>query len=294
VEAGAALARLGGTADAGPLLALTTRRALRRAVREGEVLRVTRGRYVLPAADAARRKATELSACVAGRSAAAHYGWALKDAPQVPELALSPRRNIPADRRKGARILWTNLAPDQVRGGVTTPLRTVIDCARRLPFDEALAIADSALRSGLVAEEELKAVRVRGAGAAAVHRVIRYADGKAANPFESVLRALCIEAGLDVEAQASLDLGTGTIHPDLVDFGRRCAFEADSWSHHATRKGHRRDCVRYNLLSLHGWRVFRFTWEQVMHEQAYVRWVLGIIARSVEQEESCALFDLLA
>lgn len=285
MEAAAALARLGGTADARSLLSLTTRRSLRRAHRRGDVVRVARGRYALQAVETAQAKAAELTACIAGRSAAMRHGWPVKEAPTVPELAVSPRRNIPASRRDGVRLLWTDLAEDQVSDGVTTPVRTIIDCARRLPFDEALAIADSALRSGDVTPEELHEFDVRGAGAAAVRRVLRYADGKAANPFESVLRALCIEAGLDVAAQVEIDLGTGSVHPDVVDLARRCAFEADSWTHHASRKGHRRDCVRYNLLVLRGWRVFRFTWEQVMHDQAYVRWVLTTLARSVGQEE---------
>ena len=158
-------------------------------------------------------------------------------------------------------------------------MRTVNDCARILPFDEALAIADSALRSGLVTQGDLDAIDVRGAGSGAVRRVLRRADARAANPFESVLRALCIEVGLVVEPQAAVDLGTGTIHPDLVCHALRTVFEADSWSFHTSRKAHRHDCARYNLLVIHDWRVLRFTWEQVMHDQAYVRWVLAAVAR---------------
>jgi hypothetical protein len=105
-----------------------------------------------------------------------------------------------------------NLAADDRADGVTTPVRTVIDCAR-LPFDEALPIADSALRSGLVTREELDVVQVRGAGAGSVRRVLRHADGRAANPFESVLRARAIEVGLDVEPQVALDLGSGVSTP---------------------------------------------------------------------------------
>jgi very-short-patch-repair endonuclease len=161
--------------------------------------------------------------------------------------------------------------------GVTTPLRTVVDCARLLPFDEALAIADSALRSGLVTREELDEVRVRGAGAGAVRRVVRHADARAANPFESVLRALCIEAGLPVEPQREVVLGRDTIHPDLVCRDRRVVVEGDSWTWHATRKAHTKDCARYNLLTAHGWAVLRFTWEQVMLQPAYVRWVLALV-----------------
>jgi very-short-patch-repair endonuclease len=161
----------------------------------------------------------------------------------------------------------------------------VVDCARILPFDEALAIADSALRSGLVTRGELDAIDVRGAGASAVRRVLRHADHRSANPFESVLRALCIEAGIVVEPQAAVDLGTGTVHPDLVCHRLRMAFEADSWSFHTSRKAHRRDCVRYNLLVINGWLVLRFTWEQVMHHQSYVRWVLEAVTRRVGRPE---------
>jgi very-short-patch-repair endonuclease len=197
-------------------------------------------------------------------------------------------RKLSADQRADVVVHWSNLAADQVEHGVTTPLRTVVDCARILPFDEALAVADSALRSGAVTRADLDAIDVRGAGADAVRRVLTHADGRAANPFESVLRALCIEAGLVVEPQATLDLGTGDVRPDLVCHMLRLVLEADSWTFHATRKAHRRDCARYNLLVVRGWRVLRFTWEQVMHDQAYVRWVLAELTRSVGRPEVVA------
>jgi hypothetical protein len=44
---------------------------------------------------------------------------------------------------------------DEIVAGVTGPLRTVVDCARVLPFDSALAVADSALRSGNVRRADL-------------------------------------------------------------------------------------------------------------------------------------------
>lgn len=288
MDATAALERLGGNADARSLLRLTTRRRLRRAVKQGKVLRRSRGRYVLPTAADAHRMAAELTAVVSLRSAAAHYGWEMKTQPPLPEVTVRTNRNLPKSRREGVCVLWVDLPPDDVRHGVTTPLRTVIDCARRLPFDEALAIADSALRSGLVTPDDLTWAIVRGAGADAVRRVFRYADGRAANAFESVLRALCIEAGLDVEPQVPLDLGTGTVHPDLTCRERLLVIEADSWTHHSTRKAHDRDCARYNLLVIRGWRVIRFTWERVMHDQAYVRWVLAELVATASSDPALA------
>ncbi|MDR7255492.1 very-short-patch-repair endonuclease [Nocardioides sp. BE266] len=277
----AALERLGGTSDAATLLRLTTRRRLRRAVARGRILTPTRGRYCLPAASEAVQAAARLAAVVGLRSAAAHHGWELAVQPDAPELMVRRGRKLSVDQRTDVSVHWTNLADDQVHDGVTTHLRTVLDCARVLPFTQALAIADSALRHGDVMPDELAAIDVRGAGAAAVRRVLRHADGRAANPFESVLRALCVEAGLEVEPQETLDLGTGEVRPDLVCRVLGVVIEADSWTFHASRKAHRRDCARYNLLTLRGWLVLRFTWEQVMHEQGYVRWVLTELMRSV-------------
>jgi very-short-patch-repair endonuclease len=286
MKAAAGLERLGGVASARALLRLTNRRQIRRALKQRTIVRLARGRYALPTAEIARAAAAQLSGVVCLRSAAAHHGWALKTQPDLPEVAVNPRRHLAPERREGLRVVWMNVAADDVVAGVTTPLKTVLDCARHLPFDEALAIADSALRSGAVSRAELDAIDVRGAGAAAVRRVLAHADARAANPFESVLRALCLEEGLDVVPQHPIDLSTGTVRPDLASLARRLVLEADSWSFHASRKAHRRDCARYNLFVIHGWRVLRFTWEQVMHDQAYVRWVLRLVAdECVAQDE---------
>lgn len=250
------------------------------------MVRLARGRYALPTASEARRAATRLSAVVWLRSAAAHHGWQLKVQPEEPEVAVPRKRKVPPARRTEVAVSWVDLGIDDVHDGVTNPLRTVVDCARHLPFDEALAIVDSALRAGAVTRDELAAVRVRGSGAGQVRRVLERADGRAANPFESVLRASVVEAGLETEPQAAVQLETGVVHPDLVCHPHKAVFEADSWTHHASRKAHRRDCARYNMLVLAGWRVFRFTWEQVMLEPAYVRWVLGRVARRVERAEA--------
>jgi very-short-patch-repair endonuclease len=280
-----ALERLGGFAGRAKLLELTSRRRLRKAVADGRVLRLARGRYGHPGVALSRRSAAALSGVVALRSAAQHYEWELKEQPAEPEVAIGTKRKIAPDRRQGIRVLWVDLPPSDVVDSVTTPIRTLVDCARRLPFDEALAVADSALRSGNVTRSDLERVEVRGAGAERVRRVLSRADGRSANPFESVLRALCVEAGLVVVPQAPVELPGGTVHPDLVSASARVVLEADSWTFHASRKAHRADCARYNALTLARWRVLRFTWEQVMHQQGYVRWVLRELVGGPERQE---------
>jgi very-short-patch-repair endonuclease len=275
-----AITRLGGLADAPAVLELTSRKRLRRALSRGEVVRVRRGRYALPAATAGAEEAHRLGGVVALRSAALHHGWQVKTSPREPEVAVARRRRIPEARRAGVRLLWADPDPTELATGVTGPLRTLLDCARHLPFDEALAIADSALRAGAVTRTQLDArsASVRGAGAQRARRVLRLADGRAANPFESVLRAMCLEAGLEVEPQVAIDMGTWVSHPDLVEVRRGIVVEGDSHTFHTAAVAFAQDCERYNALVLRGWRVFRFTWEHAMRQPAYVRAVLRQLA----------------
>lgn len=243
----------------------------------GRVLRLGRGRFALSDAQRDRRRAVELAGVTSHLSAAQHHGWPVKTVPDQPWVTVRRKRHLDSDTRATVHVAYADLTTDEVRDGVTTPLRTVLDCARRLPFDEALAVADSALRAGGVTTSELgsAATRARGPGATACRRIAAEADGRAANPFESVLRAIVLDSGgFDAVPQHAVEARGRTWHPDLVDVRRRLVVEADSWEFHTGRDEHSRDCVRYTALSVCGWTVLRFTWEQVMLSPSYVSDVL--------------------
>lgn len=268
-----ALTRLGGTAERSVLLRASTRKQLERAVRRGEVVRLARGRYALPTASHAAREARRLSGAASHRSAAASYGWGLAFQPERPEVVVPRNRNVAAERRSGVELRWRPLSKSERASAVTEPYRTVLDCARDIPFREALVIADSALRAKAVDTEVLeeRALLLPRTGRARALAVVEAASSLPANPFESMLRALAREVpGLDVTPQVLLVDRGFRGRPDLVDVKRRIVIEADSWEHHATKKGFERDCARYNALTLRGWRVLRFTWHQVMYEPWYV------------------------
>ncbi len=276
-----ALERLGGVGGFGEITALSSRWKLRQAVRQGRVVHVARGRYVLANLDRDRRTAARLAAITSHAGAAVHWGWKVKWVPDQPWVTVPRKRSVDPDTHAVVQIVYADLKGDDVRSGVTSPLRTVIDCARRLPFDEALAIADSALREGDVTRDEMivAAARVRGRGAGQCRRVAAEATPEAANPFESVLRALVLEfSELDMVPQLPVTARGQTWHPDLVDESRRIVIEADSWEFHTDKRSHARDCVRYTALAMAGWLVVRFTWEQVMHSPGYVRSVLTELA----------------
>ena len=61
--------------------------------------------------------------------------------------------------------------PDDVDGAVTSQVRTLVDCMRNLPWDEAVAIVNSAIRADDFTQAEIQqiaeATGVGGAGGSA-------------------------------------------------------------------------------------------------------------------------------
>lgn len=254
-----------GTATASALLALTTRKRLRTAVSQLAIRKAGRNRYVLPAAGQARRAATLCGGYVTHLSAAMHWGWEVRFPPPLPQVGIPSGRPLPRFSAADVRRLPRGTPTASL---ATSPLATILLCAQDLPFADALSIADSALRHGAVAAEELLAE----ARTPRQLRVAEYADARAANPFESTLRAIAIEEGRGVIPQYEIHARGLVVHPDLVDPLAGVVIEAESWEYHAREKAaFDADCERYTALVVTGWRVLRFTWRQVMHDPAYVR-----------------------
>ncbi|MGQ0574550.1 MAG: type IV toxin-antitoxin system AbiEi family antitoxin domain-containing protein [Pseudonocardia sp.] len=111
-------------------------------------------------------------------------------------------------RRSGARSsdrVCVHTAPvgrDEVTAidGITVTglARTVVDVARRVPFEQAVVVADAALRTGL-AHDELDGALARAAGWQGVptaRRAVRFADGRSESVGESRSRVAIARAGL--------------------------------------------------------------------------------------------------
>ncbi|WP_151525716.1 DUF559 domain-containing protein [Serinicoccus kebangsaanensis] len=271
------IAQRGGLATTRELRRAGARwRDLTQAVRDGRLVRGRRGRYHLASVETHAVAAYRMSGVLSHRSAAVHHGWPVKHEPDRPEIIVPRNRKVSASDQRDHHVRWRRLEEGESGSGVTSHLRTVVDCARDLPFDEALAVADSALRAGQVGKQQLAvaAAGARGSGAVQLRRIARVADGRAANPFESVLRAICLDEGLDVVAQEQVvDHGLWAM-ADLVDASRRLVVEADGYEVHGTRRGFRKDVRRYTEMVVFGWTVLRFTWEDVMLQPDFVRWAL--------------------
>lgn len=267
---------LGGVARRSVLLRLADRVELDRAVAGGVLVRDARGLYALPEADEAHRTAARLGGALCLTSAALRHGWAVKTVPDKPHVLVSRGRKLSPGARSLAHVHIGDPPPDHVRDGVTNEALTLEQCLRSLPYDEGLAVADSALRAG-VGRGVLERIAdtARGPGSPKIRRVCRSADGRAANPFESALRAIAHEvAGLDVTPQVDISDGEFSARPDLVDPRLWIVLEADSFEWHGKRSALASDARRYNMLVVRGWIVLRFCYEDVMFHPEDVRRVL--------------------
>ncbi len=269
------LHELGGIATRGTLLRSCDRDALDRAVEVGDIVRIARGRYALAAVDEGRLAAARVGGVLCLTSAALHHGWAVKTVPDRPQVMVSRGRRVNRTDR-ACQLHFAELESHEVEDGVTTVEVTLAQCLRRLPFDEALAIADSALRSGVPRSTLVRLGEgAAGPGSAQMRRVAELASPEAANPFESVLRAICEDVpGLNVRPQVSIREPGIVARPDLVDARLWIVLEADSFEWHGGRSRLSADARRYNLLVVNGWWVLRFAYEHVMLQPAYVREVL--------------------
>jgi hypothetical protein len=209
-----ALTHLGGAATLRDLERLTSRARVRTAVGSERIRRLGHGRYALPTARPALELAARLGGYASHLCAAAELGWEIARQPVTPQIVVPPRRDLPS-RLPEAEIVRHPVASSDVRGLVTGPALTVLLCARDLAFDEALTVADSCLRHEAVDHDALLAAASSWPGH--VQQTLALADGRAANPFESVLRALAIQAGAQVVPQYEVRARGLTLHPDLVD-----------------------------------------------------------------------------
>jgi very-short-patch-repair endonuclease len=272
------LRRTGGTATFAQLRATASGRAIRTALASGSIQRIAKGVYALPPADHPASAARAQGGVVSHLSAAVLHGF------DVLELPATAQVTVPRGQHCRASTIDCELyRADDVpsKDGTTTKLRTVLDCARTRSFAEGLCVADSALRSGAIQRNRLvaAAATLSGPGAGRARKVAAAADGRSESPLESVLRAVLLEAGIEgfvpqwVVRDAAFSARIDLAHP-----GEELALEADSFAHHGTRTVLARDCRRHTNLTIRGWRLIRFSWEDVMLDPG---WVVDVVSRAL-------------
>lgn len=271
--------RRGGLTTRADLVRASSRLEVDRALRSGALVRVAHGRYTLAEIADAPARAHAVNGTLSLTSAALHHGWQVLRTPEQPHVLLPRKRRISPERREGIVVHRGDLSAADRCGIATSKLMTLTQCLRRLPDDEALAVADSALRAGDGELLHHVVAGVRGPGSEHVRVIAAAARSGAANPFESALRSIALTVpGLAVEPQVVVSSPHVWARPDLVDVRLRVVVEAESYEWHGDRAGFRKDVRRYTLLVADGWTVLRFTWEDVLFRPERVR---RVIARAV-------------
>lgn len=270
-----------------------TDKEVRRQLRSGALRPVRPGCYLRgpePDSAAARHGVATAAALaeLAAGSVLSHVSAAVRHGLPVWRIALS-RVHVTRARRSGGRAgrlvhVHTAALDDaeivSVRGSpTTTPARTVVDVARTVGFEEAVAVADAALHAGLVTPAQLAAALARAAGwpgAPAARRVVAAADGRSESVGETRSRLAIRRAGLPapVPQWEVLDR-TGRL-VGRADFGwpgLRTVGEFDGMVKYGTllRAGRSATEVvvagkrREDAIRAEGFAVVRWTWSDLSH-----------------------------
>lgn len=271
---------------------------LARMQRRGELVRVRRGAYVPAQPDSddsddyvarAARLATRHRQLIEGtlpqlhpRAVISHGSAALlHDLPVFPEavrrLHLTRDRDGGGVRRPLIHVHGSALPAEDVtvvdQIPVTSLARTVVDLARTLPYEQAVAVGDRALAQGLDAADLAVAVdrAMRRSGAAQARRVAAFIDGRSESVGESFSRVRFDRDGVPAPEPQLEVYDEGGVFVARSDFGwttSRTLGEFDGRDKYLRlrRSGESieafvlREKQREDALRDLGWQVVRWVW----------------------------------
>lgn len=163
---------------------------------------------------------------------------------------------------------------------VASPEATIVDLAHVLPYGDADDALHCALRRGLTTLDRVSAFLDGRPGSVVARDLVRHARGS--RPRDSRMEGRFIRRarakGFTFVAQFEVHIDGHRYFLDFADPLRRIAIELDGFEAHATRKGFQHDATRSTLLTLAGWRVLHFTWDDIVQRPD---WVLDCLARAL-------------
>ncbi len=264
----------GGVASTAELVAAgATRSRITRAADAGHLRRVARGLYGVDWSGSLELELAGRFGTISHTTAAHVHGFDLLGAPGLQVTSPHRRRSPPPQVRVHRRALSD---ADRVHAGdleVTAAMRTLLDCARTLPLLDSVVLVDSALRSRAVASAELTATAsgLMGRGAARPRQAAQLADGRSESALETITRMLFRHHGLTPQLQVPIyDLAGFIGRVDFLFEAAALVVEADGYASHASAEAFQSDRRRQNALLCAGFRVVRFSWQDVTGRPDYV------------------------
>ena len=201
-------------------------------------------------------------------------------------LPVEPDGRIHITRQERQRLLThklirvhrTLLVPDAVTTKfglrVTTRTETLLDCLGWLPLPTARNLLDRAFQQTWLTPRDIERRLEEQPGRWGNRQLARLArecrPGIEAES-ERRLQRLLKQAGIvGWQANQPMVVGGRQFRPDIVFLGARLAVEVDGWAHHRAREQRQADMEKDALLVSAGWRVLRFSWEDVVDRPDYV------------------------
>lgn len=252
-------------------------RALARWCRQGRLIRLLRGLYVAPGAE--RDTRTLIRAVARAYPDAIFTGltaaWLNGHDVRVREVtAIHRGRSLRFGR---VRLLHGTL-PDEVWGEhnglrYLTQAMTAIDVIPHLGAQLIDALLLKARDGAQVLRRLWSAFAATPARAGNRERR-RVLERSATHPWSEAERRahdLLDQARITGwVANAELTVEGQRIHPDITFERDKLVVEIDGYTHHCSREAFQRDRTRQNRLTVAGWRVLRFTWDDIAHRPQQV------------------------
>lgn len=232
------------------------------AVDSGMLSRVRRSWLVSAECSPAFRRAAEVGGRVTCVTAARSAGlWTEKTDALVHVSVATNASRLATD---AVKLHWAQGPVPTAAHTVEEPLLNVLfQTARCLEPAQATVIWESAVRLQMVTLEELQRTKWRSTAATNVLATVgELSDAGTETRFVQLMRA----CGVDVVQQVWLDG-----HPVDALIGKRLVVQIDGFEFHRAAKDRRRDIRADARLTLQGYTVLRFDYQQVMHDPDYVR-----------------------
>jgi very-short-patch-repair endonuclease len=255
-------------------------------VQDGALTRVSNGRYRVHDVESWMDRVRGLR-LLAGRDAVAARGTAarlqeIEGPPTADSITFYVRPSGHVVRRPGMSVIRSDLDAAEICTAhdiaCTSPLRTVVDCARFLPHANAVATIEGGVRKGLVTLEDMTVAiealhRVEGAPAA--RRALARVDLRSQSLLETEARLLLLDNGVDVEPQVEL----GNWHADLGVRRVRLAIELQGGSHRSKEQQQEEDETKRAAFLSSNWEIVGFTAGDVRQRPGYV---VAVVRRLVD------------
>ncbi|MFC7788710.1 DUF559 domain-containing protein [Microbacterium sp. MAHUQ-60] len=245
---------------------------IRRAVDAGLLERVRRSWLLTPQCTSDRRAAAEVSGRVTCVTAAMRLRLWTEDVGSI-HLSVPPTASRVAG--PGRKLHWGTGPLPVGRFAVDEPVLNVLfQVARCLEPTDAVTIWENALRKDLVTLPQLRRTEWRSTTVTGIlERVAVQSDSILETRFLAIMRS----CGVAVRQQVLIDS-----HPVDALIGERLVVQVDGFEFHSVPKARRKDLRQDARLTLLGYTVLRFDYQQVTFDQEYVReTILNAIAQGL-------------